>query len=278
VEPVWAIIVGAALGALLLIWLGMPALLRAMGLHRHVRLPQRNLKGRRALIITTSHDTLGNTGKKTGVFASEMTAPYYTFLNAGMDVDVASIRGGEIPVEPVSLKWPLASSFDRRFLSDADFRAKVKASSAIAAIDASRYDAIFLAGGWGAAYDFEQSPELGRLLLEASAAGAVIGGVCHGPLGLLAAREGQATPLVTGRRLTAVTDKQVRELGITHTPRHPERDLRAAGAMFESTTGFRDIFASRVVADGKLVTGQNQNDGAATADRMMQAILEGTKT
>jgi putative intracellular protease/amidase len=268
------VIVGAVLASLFLVWLGVPALLRAMGLHRHFAAPRRNLAGKRALVITTSHDTLGDTGKKTGVFASEMTAPYYTFLDAGMTVDVASIRGGTIPVEPMSVKWPLRSSHDSRFLKDPDFKRKTDAAPAVSAVDGAQYDAVFLAGGWGAAFDFEQSPELGRLLLQADDAGAVIGGVCHGPLGLLAARRGNGQPLVNGRRMTAVTDKQVDELGITHTPRHPERDLRAAGAKFESSTRFRDIFASHVVADGRLVTGQNQNDGAETADRMMQAILE----
>lgn len=268
------VIVGAVLASLLVVWLGVPALLRAMGLHRHFAAPRRNLAGRRALVIATSHDTLGDTGKKTGVFASEMTAPYYTFLDAGMTVDVASIRGGKIPVEPMSVKWPLRSAHDSRFLKDPDLKRKTDASPAVNAIDGAQYDAVFLAGGWGAAFDFEQSPELGRLLLQAEDAGAVIGGVCHGPLGLLAARRGNGQPLVNGRRLTAVTDKQVNELGITHTPRHPERDLRAAGAKFESATKFRDIFASHVVADGRLVTGQNQNDGAETADRMMQVILE----
>ncbi len=260
--------------AIVVIWLGLPVLLRALGLHRHKRLPTRSLAGRRALIVATSHGKLGETGRKTGVFASEMTAPYYTFIDAGMSVDVASISGGEIPIEPASLKWPLKSVHDARFLRDAAFRKKVQTTSAVPAIDGGAYDIVFLAGGWGAAYDFEQSPELGRLLLQANARGAVIGGVCHGPLGLLAAREGDAYPLVNGRRLTAVTDKQVRELGIAFTPRHPERDLRAAGAQFESSSGFRDIFASRVVADGRLITGQNQNDGAETADRMMHTILE----
>ncbi len=260
--------------AIVTIWLGLPALLQSFGLHRHKRFPKRSLNGRRALIIATSHSELGNTGRKTGVFASEMTAPYYTFLDAGMTVDVASIRGGEIPIEAVSLKWPLKSVHDARFLRDAVFRKKVKASPAVSIVDGEIYDIVFLAGGWGAAYDFEQSPELGQLLIKARLNGAVIGGVCHGPLGLLAAREGNDLPLVNGRKLTAVTDKQVRELGITMTPRHPERDLRAAGALFEGSTGFRDIFASRVVTDGRLVTGQNQNDGAETADRMMQVILE----
>lgn len=256
------------------VWFGLPALLRALGLHRHTRLPKRNLAGRRALVITTSQATLGETGRRTGVFASEMTAPYYTFLDAGMNVDVASIRGGEIPIEPASLRWPVKSAHDARFLADRMLRDKTTRALAVASVDGGAYDVVFLAGGWGAAYDFEQSPELGRLLLQAHAAGAVIGGVCHGPLGLLAAREGDDQPLVKGRRLTAVTDKQVRELGIRFTPRHPERDLRAAGARFECSTGFRDIFASRVVADGRLVTGQNQNDGAEAADRMLQAVLE----
>ena len=73
--------------------------------------------------------------------------------------------------------------------------------------------------------------------------------------------------------MTAVTDKQVRELGITMTPQHPERELRGAGALYESEKAFRDIFASHVVVDGNLVTGQTQNDGAETAQRMM-AIVE----
>lgn len=268
------LIAAAVVAAILVIWLGLPAFLHALGLHRPVRLPQRSLAGRRALIVTTSCGVLGDSGKKTGVFASEMTAPYYTFLDAGMSVDVASVRGGEIPVEPVSLRWPLRSEHDQRFLKDAVFRKKVESSQPLSAVKGADYDAVFLAGGWGAAYDFEQTPELGRLLLDAEKAGAVIGGVCHGPLGLLAAREGAQLPLVDGRHMTAVTDKQVKELGIRFTPRHPERDLRAAGARFESQTGFRDIFASHVVADGRLVTGQNQNDGAATADRMMQVITE----
>ena len=117
--------------ALAVIWLGLPALLRTLGLHREKRLPKRNLAGRRALIITTSCDKLGDTGRKTGVFASEMTAPYYTFLDAGMSVDVASIRGGDIPIESVSLKWPLRSTHDARFLRDNAFRGKVKASAAV---------------------------------------------------------------------------------------------------------------------------------------------------
>jgi len=135
------------------------------------------------------------------------------------------------------------------------------------------YDIVFLAGGWGAAYDLGQSVTLGGKVGEAYASDAIVGGVCHGPLGLLQATTPTGEPLVRGRRIAAVTDKQIEELGITFTPLHPERHLRAAGSRFEGASRFRDMFASHVVVDGRLVTGQNQNSGAETAHRMMEALL-----
>lgn len=256
-----------------LVWLGLPPALTAMGLHPHYAVPDMNLAGRRALIITTSHATLDPEDDSTGVFASEMTAPYYAFLDAGMDVDIASIQGGDIPIEPVSLRWPLISPHDQRFLADSQFKAKVQQSLAIEKLDIEAYDIVFLAGGWGAAYDFAQSEALGAQISRAYADGAVIGGVCHGPLGLLPAKAPDGKPLVLGRRISAVTDKQIREVGISFTPKHPERDLRAAGALFEAETGFYDFFANHVVVDGQLVTGQNQNSGSETAHRMMEVAL-----
>ena len=255
----------------LYLWLGLPATLRALGLHPHYRGPIHALPGKRALIVTTSHATLGEGGKATGVFGSEMTAPYYEFLDAGMEVDVASIQGGRIPIEPGSFLWLLATPSDKRYLKDADFRAKVKSSQKIDALDFARYDIIFLAGGWGAAYDLGTSPVLGQKITQAWAAGKVIGGVCHGPLGLLLAKDTNGELLVKGKRLTAVTDRQVAQLGITITPQHPERELRAAGALFESATALLDPFANHTVADGRLVTGQNQNAGAECAQQMLRA-------
>lgn len=264
----------AALGGA--IRFGLPPLLRLLGLHpdyrgRHYRLP-----GGRALIVTTSHATLdrpgqAGRGRRTGVFASEFTAPYYAFLDAGMEVDVASVRGGTIPIEPLSLSWLLASAADRRFARDARLRALVRDSLSVEAVDFPRYDIVFLAGGWGAAYDLADCEPLARGISAAWAAGRVVGGVCHGPLGLLQAREVDGAPLVRGKRLTAVTDRQVRQLGIRFTPLHPESALRAAGAVFESATARREVFAHHVVADGRLVTGQNQNAGIETAQRMLRA-------
>ena len=97
---------------------------------------------------------------------------------------------------------------------------------------------------------------------------------CHGPLGLLQATNPDGTLFVEGRRLTAVTDRQVKQLGINHTPQHPERELRNAGALYESTRHKRrDAFANHVVVDGDLITGQNQNAGPMVAREMMQRVI-----
>lgn len=264
----WLIAVPFALAAIAV--MAAPRLLVAAGLHPPYTGKKFSVPAGRALIITTSWDTLGETGKKTGVYASEMTVPYYAFLDGGMAVDVASIRGGAIPIEPVSLRWPLRTTADARFLNDPDLKRKVSESLKIDALDFTKYDIVFMAGGWGAAYDLGFSDVLGDKLTEANAADVVLGSVCHGSLGFLRARDKNGAPLPRGRRMTGVTDKQVRELRISITPLHPERELRAAGALYESETRFLDIFASHVVSDGNLVTGQNQNDGEKTAHFLME--------
>ncbi|MGH3745482.1 MAG: type 1 glutamine amidotransferase domain-containing protein [Mycobacteriales bacterium] len=231
--------------------------------------PTLDLTGRRALVVCTNHAVL-DVGKPTGVFASEMTAPYYAFLGAGMDVDVASPLGGVVPVDPRSLRPVLRSEHDDRFLADDVLRAKVGDSKRIGDLDMADYDIVFLAGGWGAAFDFGFSDDLARQMTAANALDLPIGGVCHGPLGLRGATAADGRPLVAGRKVSAVTDKQVRELGITSTPHHPETELRALGAEFESETRFRDPFANHWVVDGNLVTGQNQNAGPMVARELMR--------
>jgi putative intracellular protease/amidase len=258
----------------IVVYFGLPRALSAMGLHPHYDIPEFDLAGKRALVITTSHDTLGETGKATGVFGSEMSVPYYAFLDAGMEVDIASIKGGEIPVEPRSMSWPMGTDADYRFKKDTVAMAKLTNSISVADVDISKYDAIFLSGGWGAAYDFAQSKDLAALVTAANADGDVIGSVCHGALGLVNAKDTDGTPLLEGRTVTGVTDNQINQLGISMTPKHPETELRAAKANFEANTAFRDMFATHVTVDGNLVTGQNQNSGAEAAHRMLEILAK----
>ncbi|WP_395696321.1 sulfatase-like hydrolase/transferase [Nocardioides sp.] len=229
--------------------------------------------GRRALVIATNHGELTD-GTPTGVFASELTVPYYAFEDAGMYVDVASPQGGRIPVDPLSLKPVIRTEADDRYLGDDVLHSKLEESLAVGDLEMSDYDIVYLAGGWGAAFDLGVSESLAEQMTAAAASDLVIGGVCHGPLGLLNATGPDGRPLVEGRRISAVTDKQVRELKITSTPMHPETELRAKGALFESASRFRDPFANHWVVDGNLVTGQNQNAGPMVAREMVRLVLE----
>lgn len=255
------------------VYFGLPALLRRLGLHPHYQGERFHLPGKKALVITTSHDTLLESGKPTGVWASEMTVPYYEFLDAKMQVDVASIQGGKIPIEAPSIRWPVATDADKRFLTDSEFQHKAENSLKIDDVDFTDYDLVYMAGGWGAAYDLGTSETLGIKTSEAYANGAVLGSVCHGALGLLQTKKEDGTPLLEGLKATGVTDQQIRELGITETPQHPETELRRAGANFRADEGRpRALLGNLTVVDGRVVTGQNQNAGAETAQKMMKVL------
>lgn len=260
--------------------LALPAIVHKAGLHPEYQGPKVTLPGKRALIITTSHDVLAAPGEvegpATGVMASELTHPYYVFLDGGMEVDVASIRGGQIPIDPQTLNFVLKSPEDKRYLNDPIAQSKVAHSIAITDVDIDQYDILFLSGGFGAAYDLAQSPELAIKVSESyyGDKNAVIGGVCHGVLGLVNAQDQGGELLIAARRMTGVTNKQIKELGVDITPLHPETELRKAGVLFESQSAFRDFFATHVVVDEeqRFVTGQNQNSGLETAHKMMQII------
>jgi putative intracellular protease/amidase len=267
------LISGAVIG--LVIRLGLPPLLQTLGLHPECPAFEGDLSGRSALVISTSHaDMCGEKGGQTGVAASELLHPYYEFLDAGMRVDVASIQGGAIPFEPGMLDWPLAGPYEKRFVSDAAALDAVENSLKIDHIDFTQYDVVFLAGGWGAAFDLGQSAVLGEKITQANASGALLGAVCHGPLGLIQARKTDGTPLLEGVRATGVTDEAVKALGITCTPMHPETELRRLGAIFEEDhQGVHELFTNFRTRDGNLFTGMNQNASCSTAQDVMYALL-----
>lgn len=265
-----------------LVMIALPTILHKAGIHPEYHGQTYTLPGKRALVVTTSHAVLAKPGETegdpTGVMASEFTHPYYTFLDGGMQVDIASIKGGAIPVDPQTLQYMIISPEDERYLEDDVLLAKVENSIPIDQVDVSQYDVIFISGGWGAAYDLAQSPVLAEKVSNAYYSGKlpILGSVCHGAVGLVAAKDREGNLLIAGRRVTGVTDKQIKELGIELTPLHPETELRKAGAKFESQSAFRDFFATHVVIDDeqRFVTGQNQNSGLEAAHKIM-GILAG---
>jgi putative intracellular protease/amidase len=265
---------------IVLFFIFLPSILHSLGLHPEYDGKQYDLKGKKALIVTTSHGVLnkpGETeGKKTGVFASEMTIPYYEFLDANMEVDVASIKGGEIPIDPQSFYYFLKSPQDKRYLEDEVFQQKVKNSIPVAQVDFNDYEIVFFAGGWGAAYDMA-SEMMGEKVSEAYYNSDVLfGSVCHGALAFTEARDSTGNYLVAGRTMTGVTQKQLKQFGIEYTPKHPQEELEKAGADYKANHKWLDPLATITVIDEekRFITGQNQNSSHETAQLIMKTLNE----
>jgi putative intracellular protease/amidase len=265
---------------IIVIVIALPSILKSFGFHPDYDGQEYDLKGKTALIVTTSHGVLNKPGETdgsaTGVFASEMTIPYYEFFDANMDVDVASIQGGEIPIDPFSFGRVLRSDQDKRYLEDEAFQAKVKNSIPIQDIDIKKYDVVFFAGGWGAAYDMA-SEMMGKKVTDAYYNSDVLfGSVCHGALAFTEARDSVGEYLVKGRTMTGVTQKQLQQFGIEFTPKHPEEELVKAGADYQASHKRFDPFATLTVMDEekRFITGQNQNSSHETAQLIMQVLNE----
>jgi len=274
-------IIVAIVAVLIIIAIALPSILKSFGFHPDYEGQEFNLEGKKALIVTTSHGVLnkpGETeGQATGVFASEMTIPYYEFLDANMEVDVASIKGGEIPIDPYSFYYFLKSEQDKRYSEDEVFQAKVQNSIPVKNVDFKSYDIVFFAGGWGAAYDMASEVVAEKVSEAYYNSDVLFGSVCHGALAFTEAKDKNGDYLVKGRTMTGVTQKQIETFGISYTPKHPEEELRKAGAVYKANQNKRiDQFATITVVDEekRFITGQNQNSSHETAQTIME-ILSG---
>lgn len=233
------------------------------------------LARKRVLLISTSHATLGVTGSPTGVYLEELSSPYYVFKEAGMSVDVVSIKGGPVPIDPASLTPFLMADSERRFVNDGELQHLLNNTQMVEDVDFTAYDAVFAAGGWGAAFDLAQSAELGVAMSAAYQADKIIGSVCHGSLALANMYSKDGTHALKGKTVTGVTNLQIYELGVAFfTEKHPENVLKEIGANYESKHYFLDFFTGHTVRDGKIITGQNQKTSCETAEWILDALLE----
>lgn len=224
------------------------------------------------LMILTSQATMGDDPRPTGVWLEELTTPYYVFVDAGVQVDIASIAGGKIPIDPHSLetKGKNPPSVER-FLKDPAAMQKIETSIKVEDISPKGYAAVFLPGGHGTMWDLPTSNDLAKLLTNAWADGKVISAVCHGPAGLVNAKDASGQPLVAGRRVATFTNSEEAAAGLTDmVPFLLETRIRDLGAKYESGPDFQ-TFAIR---DGKLVTGQNPASSAEVARLVLQAIKD----
>lgn len=228
----------------------------------------------KVLIVLTSHAVLGNTGQPTGLWLEELSTPYYAFVDAGVQVDIVSIRGGEVPIDPHSKK-PEGQNPEsvERFLKDAAAMQAIKASKTVDAVSADGYDAVFLPGGHGTMWDMPDNPVLAALLSKAWSNGMVVAAVCHGPAGLVGAKDAEGKPIVAGRRVSAFSNSEEVAAGLDKTvPFLLESRIRDLGAHYESGPNFQPF----AVRDGNLVTGQNPTSSEEVARLVLEAVKAGT--
>lgn len=221
----------------------------------------------RLLIITTSHCQLGETGRKTGVWLEEFVCVYLRFLDRGLTVVVASPRGGEVPVEPRSLRVSALSPEARHFIARHD--SVLNRSAALRSIRHHEFDAVFYPGGTGPMWDLAEDSANARILGGFFECGKVVGAVCHGVAALLKARRRDGNPVLRDRRITGFSDQEESCCGTCGiVPFSLEQKLREAGGSYSH----RDPWMSHVVVDRNLVTGQNPQSTGAVADAMLELM------
>lgn len=221
------------------------------------------------LMILTSHDQLGDTGKKTGFWLEEFAAPYYVLKDAGHDITLASPAGGQPPLDPKSDEPDAQTEATERFKQDPEAQAQLASTLKLADIDIAAFDGVFYPGGHGPLWDLAESATSKALIETALASGKPVALVCHAPAVLKSVTAPDGTPIVKGRKVTGFTNAEEDAVGLTDiVPFLLEDALRAQGAEFSNV----GLFEPHVVSDGLLITGQNPPSSEPTAHALLDAL------
>ncbi len=223
----------------------------------------------KVLIVLTSHDQLGNTGKKTGFWLEELAAPYYTFKDAGAEIVLASPKGGQPPLDPKSNEPDFKTDATRRFEADVDANAQLANTVRLDSVSQADFDTVFYPGGHGPLWDLAEDRHSVALLEAFIAAGKPVALVCHAPGVLRDVKTAEGTPLVQGRKVTGFTNTEEAGVGLTEVvPFLVEDMLKAAGGHYSKGPDW----GSYVVTDGVLITGQNPASSAETAAVLLRTV------
>lgn len=221
------------------------------------------------LMVLTSHDRLGDTGKKTGFWLEEFAAPYYVFKDAGAEIVLASPKGGQPPLDPKSDEPDAQTDATRRFRADAEATAALGTTRVLADVANDEFDAIFYPGGHGPLWDLANDEHSIHLIESNYAAGTPLAFVCHAPGVLNKTRTAAGAPLVQGKQVTGFTNGEEAAAGLTDVvPFLVEDMLTANGGGYSKA----EDWASHVVIDGNLVTGQNPASSEAAAKTLLSVL------
>lgn len=221
------------------------------------------------LMVLTSHDKLGDTGKKTGFWLEEFAAPYYVFADAGAKITLASPKGGQPPLDPTSDAEDAQTESTKRFKADEETQKLLANTSVLSTINADDFDAIFYPGGHGPLWDLAEDADSIALLETFAATDRPIGAVCHAPAVFKHPKDKEGNKLVSDKRVTGFTNTEEEGVGLTDVvPFLVEDMLIANGGDYAKG----DDWASFVVVDGKLVTGQNPASSEAAASKLLELL------
>jgi putative intracellular protease/amidase len=220
------------------------------------------------VMVLTSHNQLGNTGRKTGFWLEEFAAPYFVFRDAGVELTLASPKGGQPPVDPKSDLPENQTPAMARFKQDAKAQKELSQTVKLDTIKAEDYDTVFYPGGHGPMWDLAESPVSIALLESFYNSGKPIALVCHSP-GVLHRVTYKGEPLVKGKRVTGFTNGEEAEVQLTHiVPFLVEDELKRLGAHFEKVANWQPFS----IVDGRLITGQNPASSTGTAQALLKLI------
>jgi putative intracellular protease/amidase len=221
------------------------------------------------LMVLTSHDKLGDTGRKTGFWLEELAAPYYVFQDAGAEIVLASPKGGRPPLDPKSDEPAFQTDLTRRFSADAAATARLADTARLDGLRQEDFDTVFYPGGHGPLWDLAEDAHSIALLESFVAAGKPIALVCHAPGVLRHVKGPSGTPLVAGRNVTGFTNSEEEAVGLTSVvPFLVEDELKAKGGLFSKGADW----AAYVVQDGRLITGQNPASSEPAARKLLEEL------
>ncbi|OZS44259.1 type 1 glutamine amidotransferase domain-containing protein [Photobacterium sanguinicancri] len=221
------------------------------------------------LMVLTSHDKLGNTGHKTGFWVEEFAAPYYRFLDANVDITLASPAGGQPPIDPNSELEQSQTDATVRFNQDADAQQVLANTLKLADVSEHDYDAIFYPGGHGPLWDLVDDADSIALIESFWQAQKPVSAVCHAPAVLLNAKDQHGEFIISGKAVTGFTNSEETAVGLAEVvPFLLQDELVKRGGQFESAQDWHPL----AIRDGKLITGQNPASSEAVAEALLNAL------
>lgn len=224
---------------------------------------------KKVLFVLPSHDQLGNTGQKTGYWLEEFVSPYYEFMDNGYDVTIASPKGGRPPIDPKSLQKENQTEVTERLQNDKTVMNKIDNTFVLSGVSSNDYDILFLPGGHGPMWDLSEDEDMKKLVEDFYNNKKIITAVCHGPAGLLQAKDQNGNSILKNKKITGFANSEEKSVKLDQVvPFLLENRLKELGGNFEKSEDFKPF----VVSDGQIITGQNPASAFLAAQKVIEIL------